>query len=165
LAPSRPADGPVNVSFRGKADARLRRTNTYLNSMPYIRHPATCTPSKVAARGRSLPCREATRLGKLSALLQHENSNDVARQSATTKGHTVVCPLVMERAIAYLRVSTQRQHRSGLGLEAQRTTIERFATAESFTILAEYVEAETGKGSDALDRRPSWPLRRPRSAA
>jgi DNA invertase Pin-like site-specific DNA recombinase len=60
----------------------------------------------------------------------------------------------MERVIAYLRVSTQRQHRSGLGLDAQRTTIERFAAAESLTILAEYVEAETGKGSDALDRRP-----------
>jgi DNA invertase Pin-like site-specific DNA recombinase len=52
------------------------------------------------------------------------------------------------------RVSTQRQHRSGLGLEAQRATIERFAAAESLTILAEYVEAESGKGSDALDRRP-----------
>jgi DNA invertase Pin-like site-specific DNA recombinase len=60
----------------------------------------------------------------------------------------------MERAIAYLRVSTQRQHRSGLGLEAQRATIERFAAGESLTIMAEYVEAESGKGLDALDRRP-----------
>jgi DNA invertase Pin-like site-specific DNA recombinase len=60
----------------------------------------------------------------------------------------------MERAIAYLRVSTQRQHRSGLGLDAQRATIERFAACESLTIAAEYVEAESGKGADALDRRP-----------
>jgi DNA invertase Pin-like site-specific DNA recombinase len=60
----------------------------------------------------------------------------------------------MERAIAYLRVSTQRQHRSGLGLEAQRATIQRFAASESLTVVAEYVEAETGKGADALDRRP-----------
>src|SRR5205085_4232899 len=49
---------------------------------------------------------------------------------------------------------TQRQHRSGLGLDAQRSAIQRFAAAESLTIAAEYVEAETGKGADALDRRP-----------
>src|SRR3954463_15570132 len=60
----------------------------------------------------------------------------------------------MESAVAYLRVSTQRQQRSGLGIEAQRTTIARFAEAEGLTIIAEYVEAETGKGADALDRRP-----------
>ena len=60
----------------------------------------------------------------------------------------------MEQAIAYLRVSTQRQHRSGLGIEAQRSAIERFASSKSLTIAAEYVEAETGKGFDALDRRP-----------
>ena len=60
----------------------------------------------------------------------------------------------MERAIAYLRVSTQRQQRSGLGIEAQRAAIQRFAEAEGMTIIGEYVEAETGKGADALDRRP-----------
>src|SRR3954463_16306524 len=60
----------------------------------------------------------------------------------------------MERVVAYLRVSTQRQQRSGLGIEAQRATIARFAEAEGLTIIGEYVEVETGKGSDALDRRP-----------
>jgi DNA invertase Pin-like site-specific DNA recombinase len=60
----------------------------------------------------------------------------------------------MESAIAYLRVSTQRQQRSGLGIEAQRATIARFAEAEGLAIMGEYVEAETGKGADALDRRP-----------
>ena len=60
----------------------------------------------------------------------------------------------METAIAYLRVSTQRQQRSGLGLEAQRTAIARFAQAEGLTLIGEFVEAETGKGADALDRRP-----------
>src|SRR5436190_9252296 len=60
----------------------------------------------------------------------------------------------MDRAVAYLRVSTQRQQRSGLGIEAQRAVIERFAAAEDLTLISEYTEAETGKGADALDRRP-----------
>jgi len=60
----------------------------------------------------------------------------------------------MDRAVAYLRVSTQRQQRSGLGIEAQRAAIERFAASEGLTLISEYVEAETGKGADALDRRP-----------
>src|SRR4051794_34397135 len=93
-------------------------------------------------------------LASLPALLQHEKSNNIALNSATTTPHTVVCTLDMEQAVAYLRVSTQRQHRSGLGLDAQRSAIERFAAAASLNIAAEYVEAESGKGSDALDRRP-----------
>jgi hypothetical protein len=60
----------------------------------------------------------------------------------------------MGKAIAYLRVSTQRQHRSGLGIEAQRAAVTRFGEAEGITIIGEFVEAETGKGADALDRRP-----------
>jgi DNA invertase Pin-like site-specific DNA recombinase len=60
----------------------------------------------------------------------------------------------MERAVAYYRVSTRQQHRSGLGIEAQRATVTRFAETENLRIIAKYVEAETGKGADALDRRP-----------
>ena len=56
--------------------------------------------------------------------------------------------------VAYLRVSTSRQGRSGLGLEAQRDALARFAQAEGFGIVSERVEIETGKGADALDRRP-----------
>lgn len=58
------------------------------------------------------------------------------------------------RAVAYLRVSTSKQGASGLGIEAQRAAIARFAEAEGFEILAEHIETETGKGADALDRRP-----------
>lgn len=57
-------------------------------------------------------------------------------------------------AIAYIRVSTQKQGKSGLGIEAQREAIRRFCDTEGITLLAERVEVETGKGSDALDRRP-----------
>ena len=60
----------------------------------------------------------------------------------------------MDRAVAYYRVSTKQQQRSGLGIEAQRATVARFAEAEGLTIIAEFVEAETGKGADALQRRP-----------
>src|SRR6267378_6838818 len=74
--------------------------------------------------------------------------------NSATKRQTVVCPLDMERVVAYLRVSTQRQQRSGLGIDAQRAAIERFANAESLAIAAEFVEFESGKGADALEKRP-----------
>ncbi|MBN9021640.1 MAG: 50S ribosomal protein L36 [Rhizobiales bacterium] len=60
----------------------------------------------------------------------------------------------MQHAVAYYRVSTARQGRSGLGIEAQRAAVARFAEAEGYTLIAEFTEVETGKGSDALDRRP-----------
>jgi DNA invertase Pin-like site-specific DNA recombinase len=60
----------------------------------------------------------------------------------------------MSQIIAYIRVSTERQGRSGLGLEAQRAAIVRFAEAEGFTVAGGFTEIETGKGADALDRRP-----------
>jgi DNA invertase Pin-like site-specific DNA recombinase len=53
-----------------------------------------------------------------------------------------------------VRVSTRQQGQSGLGLEAQRAAIVRFAEAEGMTLLGEYIEVETGKRCDALDRRP-----------
>ena len=60
----------------------------------------------------------------------------------------------MKPVVAYIRVSTSQQGRSGLGIEAQRVALEGFAAGEGFEIVAEFVEIETGKGSDALDRRP-----------
>ena len=60
----------------------------------------------------------------------------------------------MQQAVAYYRVSTARQGRSGLGIEAQREAVTRFAAVAGFAIVGEFVEIETGKGADALDRRP-----------
>jgi DNA invertase Pin-like site-specific DNA recombinase len=60
----------------------------------------------------------------------------------------------MKPIVAYVRVSTNQQGRSGLGIEAQREALSRFAQSEGLDLAAEFVEVETGKGSDALDRRP-----------
>src|SRR5687768_12996538 len=62
--------------------------------------------------------------------------------------------ILMAQAVAYCRVSTQQQGRSGLGIEAQRAAVARFAEAEGITIISHFEEIETGKGSDALERRP-----------
>src|SRR5687767_13038075 len=60
----------------------------------------------------------------------------------------------MTNAVAYFRVSTQRQGRSGLGIDAQRAAVARFGETEGLTLEAEFTDIETGKGADALDRRP-----------
>jgi DNA invertase Pin-like site-specific DNA recombinase len=60
----------------------------------------------------------------------------------------------MGALVSYLRVSTSKQGKSGLGVEAQREALNRFARDNGYEIIAENVEIETGKGSDALDRRP-----------
>jgi DNA invertase Pin-like site-specific DNA recombinase len=60
----------------------------------------------------------------------------------------------MTTAVAYYRVSTARQGKSGLGIEAQKAAIQRFAESECIDIVAQYTEVETGKGADALERRP-----------
>jgi DNA invertase Pin-like site-specific DNA recombinase len=56
--------------------------------------------------------------------------------------------------VGYVRVSTSQQGRSGFGIDAQREALQRFAAAEAFELGRVFVEIETGKGSDALDRRP-----------
>jgi DNA invertase Pin-like site-specific DNA recombinase len=61
---------------------------------------------------------------------------------------------VDSKAVAYIRVSTAQQGKSGLGIEAQRDAIQRFAAAEGIELIDEFIEIETGKGADALDRRP-----------
>jgi DNA invertase Pin-like site-specific DNA recombinase len=60
----------------------------------------------------------------------------------------------MTSAVAYYRVSTTRQGKSGLGIEAQKTAVQRFAATEGYDLVGEHVEVGTGKGADALDRRP-----------
>jgi DNA invertase Pin-like site-specific DNA recombinase len=58
----------------------------------------------------------------------------------------------MKPAIAYIRVSTRQQGKSGLGLEAQQALIQRFADQEGFQIAQRFTEVQSGKDDD--QRRP-----------
>lgn len=53
-----------------------------------------------------------------------------------------------QRFVAYYRVSTDRQGRSGLGLDAQRNTVSQFLAARPATVIAEFVEVESGGKDD-----------------
>jgi DNA invertase Pin-like site-specific DNA recombinase len=57
----------------------------------------------------------------------------------------------MKGAIGYIRVSTAKQGKSGLGLEAQKQVLQRFADAEGIELLDVLVEVESAK-HDATKR-------------
>ena len=50
--------------------------------------------------------------------------------------------------VAYYRVSTERQGRSGLGLAAQRKAVEDFLNGGNWRLVAEFTEIESGKQSE-----------------
>lgn len=52
------------------------------------------------------------------------------------------------KAVAYYRVSTASQARSGLGLEAQRRAVADMCVAQGMEIIAEFTEVESGKKAD-----------------
>jgi DNA invertase Pin-like site-specific DNA recombinase len=58
----------------------------------------------------------------------------------------------MRQAVVYTRVSTGRQGKSGLGLEAQQAMIQRFVDQEGFAIAQSFVEVQSGKDDD--QKRP-----------
>jgi DNA invertase Pin-like site-specific DNA recombinase len=57
-------------------------------------------------------------------------------------------PKRLAKYVAYYRVCTKRQGRSGLGLEAQRTMVTEHVSKAGGRIVAEFVEVESGKRSD-----------------
>lgn len=63
-----------------------------------------------------------------------------------------------QQYVSYYRVSTQKQGISGLGLDAQRSSVANYLLGSSKTVLVEFVEIETGKGANALVRRPQLRL-------
>src|SRR4051794_3633087 len=52
------------------------------------------------------------------------------------------------RFVAYYRVSTDRQGRSGLGLDAQRSAVADYLNGGSWTLAAEFTEVESGRKND-----------------
>src|SRR6266436_4229759 len=65
---------------------------------------------------------------------------------------TVVCLLqrgtVAHQFVAYYRVSTDRQGKSGLGLDAQREAVLRHAAGHAGELIGEFCEVESGRRSD-----------------
>ena len=62
--------------------------------------------------------------------------------------------MLLRKFVAYYRVSTQKQGLSGLGLEAQKIAVSAYLKETEWQLIDEYTEIETGKGSNALDKRP-----------
>jgi DNA invertase Pin-like site-specific DNA recombinase len=63
-----------------------------------------------------------------------------------------------QELVAYYRVSTQRQGSSGLGLDAQRAAVGEHVRSRTAVLAGEFTEVETGKGSNALAKRPQLKL-------
>jgi DNA invertase Pin-like site-specific DNA recombinase len=57
-------------------------------------------------------------------------------------------PAHQGKFVAYFRVSTDRQGKSGLGIEAQRNSVSEFLNGGSWKLVKEFVEVESGKRSD-----------------
>lgn len=53
-----------------------------------------------------------------------------------------------QRYVAYFRVSTQKQNRSGLGLDVQKHAVESFLQQFGGELVAEFLEVESGKRTD-----------------
>ncbi len=53
---------------------------------------------------------------------------------------------VIKKMVGYVRVSTERQGKSGLGMEAQQAEIEKYTSSSGCELLETYTDIETGKG-------------------
>src|SRR5271169_5184749 len=64
-----------------------------------------------------------------------------------TYGTMIMAP-VGKRYVTYIRVSTQQQGRSGLGLDAQRKAVSDYLAAHAGHVVGEFREVESGKVND-----------------
>ena len=80
--------------------------------------------------------------------MTHTNTSQTALTLVTSNRVLGLSVLAEGKFISYLRVSTDKQGKSGLGIEAQRQAVERYLNGGRWTVAAEYVETESGKRSD-----------------
>ena len=57
-------------------------------------------------------------------------------------------PRAGRRCVAYYRVSTDRQGRRGLGLEAQQKAVMNYLNGGAWELVGEFIEVESRKKSD-----------------
>ena len=69
----------------------------------------------------------------------------------------VAGPIGPVRYVAYFRVSTERQGRSGLGLDAQCEAVARHVASTGGTVAAEFQEVESGKRPTGRSSPPVAP--------
>lgn len=69
---------------------------------------------------------------------------------------------IMKNYVAYYRVSTQKQGASGLGLQAQKDTVNRFA--QNYNIIAEFTEIESGKNNQRSELKKAIELANEKNA-
>jgi DNA invertase Pin-like site-specific DNA recombinase len=67
--------------------------------------------------------------------------------------------------VCYYRVSTAKQGRSGLGLEAQRAAVKAYLNGGRWQIVGEFVEVESGKRSDRAELDKALAMARVHRAA
>ncbi|MBK3776254.1 resolvase [Azospirillum brasilense] len=56
--------------------------------------------------------------------------------------------MATRRFVSYLRVSTQKQGQSGLGLDAQRSAVTNYLNGGASELVEEFLEVESGKRAD-----------------
>ena len=60
----------------------------------------------------------------------------------------------MRRVVTYIRVAKDKKGKRDLAIEEQRATLTRFIEVEGCQAVGEFIEVETSKSVDSLDRRP-----------
>ncbi len=98
--------------------------------------------------------RRANRLNSGQTRVQHGHDPSFPDRSARPSARngasvsTALLTAAVPRFVAYYRVSTDRQGRSGLGLEAQRQAVAKYVMGAGGVIAAEFEEVESGKRND-----------------